>query len=367
MVLDSIDCETLASAGVYLDGENRDGTFVICDHTQAFLKTKSLGYELLPIAVALDRYPWLGEQYYFHAVPNNLDEKVVRCANEVCPLGFYLHVDKGFQVTLPVQAAMYMKSDDIEQKIHNVVILEEDSQLHLITGCLAGHPNRVGTHIAIEELYIGKRAKLISTMVHTWGADQNVYPFTGAIVEEDGRFESNYVSLRPAKHLVSNPHTWLVGKRASTKYLTVVLASPGSTIETGGEVYMDAEETSAELAHRGVCTGGIMKQGGLLIGNSQCKAHVDCAGMLLDSGKEGFIESVPGLCSKHPEARMSHEASIGKIAPEVVAYLMSKGMEEREAISMLIRGFLGSDIEGLGTDLDEQISEIVEIAGHGEG
>jgi Fe-S cluster assembly scaffold protein SufB len=367
MVLDVDDHELLVSTGAYLEGENRDGAFVVCDHDQAYLRTRSPGYELLSIAVALDRYSWLREQYYFHAVPKNLDKTVARCAEESCPLGFFLHVEKGVKITLPIQAVMYMKSDSIEQMIHNVVILEEGSQAQLITGCLAGHQNRVGTHIAIEELYIGKGAKLVSTMVHTWGADQQVYPFTGAIVEEDGRFESNYVSLRSAKHLVSNPHTWLVGRRASAKYLTVVLASPGSTIETGGVVHMDAEETSAELAHRGVCTGGIMKQGGLLVGNSSCKAHVDCAGMLLDRGKDGYIESVPGLCSKHPEARMSHEASIGKIAPEEVAYLLSKGMEEREAISMLIRGFLGTDIDGLGADLDEQISSIVEVAGHGEG
>jgi len=68
----------------------------------------------------------------------------------------------------------------------------------------------------------------------------------------------------------------------------------------------------------------------------------------------------------HPDARMSHEASIGKIAPEQVQYLMSKGMEEREAISMLIRGFLGTDVEGLGAELDGQIAKIVEVAGHGE-
>ena len=57
---------------------------------------------------------------------------------------------------------------------------------------------------------------------------------------------------------------------------------------------------------------------------------------------------------------------IGKIAPEQVEYLQSRGMEEREAISMLIRGFLGSDIEGLGTELDARIAEIAELAGHGE-
>ena len=331
MILDVADHEILTSAGVSLDEESRAGAFVMCDHAQALLRTGSSGYELLPIADALDKYSWLREQYFFHAVASDLDDTVSRCAEEPHPLGFFLHIQKGSDISLPVQAVMYMKSDSIEQRVHNIIILEEDSRVHLITGCLAGHQSRTSTHIAIEELYIGKRAKLVSTMVHTWGADQHVYPFTGAIVEEGGRFESNYVSLRPAKLLVSNPQTWLIGRRASAKYLTVVLASPGSTMETGGVVHMDAEETAAELAHRGVCTGGVMKQGGMLIGNSSCKAHVDCAGMLLDSGDDGYIESVPGLCSRHPDARMSHEASIGKIAPEEVAYLMSKGMEERES------------------------------------
>jgi Fe-S cluster assembly scaffold protein SufB len=88
--------------------------------------------------------------------------------------------------------------------------------------------------------------------------------------------------------------------------------------------------------------------------------------MVVSPKDDGFIESIPGLRSLHPEARMSHEASIGKIAPRQVEYLMSRGMEEREAISMIIRGFLDADIEGLGPELDARIAEIAELAGHGE-
>jgi Fe-S cluster assembly scaffold protein SufB len=63
---------------------------------------------------------------------------------------------------------------------------------------------------------------------------------------------------------------------------------------------------------------------------------------------------------------MSHEASVGKVAPEQVEYLMSRGMEEHEAISMIIRGFLDADIEGLSAELDARIEEIAAMAGHGE-
>ncbi len=88
--------------------------------------------------------------------------------------------------------------------------------------------------------------------------------------------------------------------------------------------------------------------------------------MVVDAKNDGYILSIPGLRSSHPEARMSHEASIGKIAPEQVEYLQSRGMDEREAISLIIRGFLGAEVFGLGAELDSRIEDIAELAGHGE-
>ncbi len=361
------DAETLAGAGIILNDSSRSGTMVVRDHQLVCLTYDSDKFEMLPISAALERYDWLREKYYFKAVPADCDEAVKSCAAQKKPLGFFVHVKKGADVTLPCQAAMYMASENVAQLVHNIVVLEDDSHLELITGCMTHHGVNTGLHLAVEEHYIGKNARFVSTMIHSWGSDIMVYPRTGTIVEENGRYESNYISLRAAKQVMSDPQTYLNGKGASAKYLTIVLGAPGSVIDTQGKVYLNAEDTSAELAHRGVCTGGAMHQGGLLIGNAPCKAHVDCAGMLLDSTGEGFIESVPGLRSHHPDARMSHEASIGKIAPEQVEYLMSRGMDEREAISLLIRGFLGADIEGLGAELDAQIAEIAEVAGHGEG
>ena len=199
-----------------------------------------------------------------------------------------------------------------------------------------------------------------------WSPDSEVRPHAGTIVEAGGTYIDNYCCLRPAHSVQSNPRTWLNGQGASAKYLTVIMGSAGSTIDIGGEVYLNGDNTSAELAHRAVCTGGLIYQKGLLVGNASCRAHVDCAGMVLDTKDVGFIQSIPGLQSLHPNARMSHEASIGKIAPEQVEYLQTRGMDEREAISLIIRGFLGADIVGLGAELDARIAEIAELAGHGE-
>lgn len=365
--IESADAEALAEVGVLIDAEERSGTFVLRDFHPVCAKAQTEGLELLPIAEALAKYPWLREDYYWKAVPADLDEITAQCASQPVPQGFFLRVEKGAAVKLPAQAALYMTQAGIAQTVHNIIILEEDSELQLITGCVSAQGVSSGLHLAVSEQYVGKNATLISTMVHSWGPEVVVRPRSGTIVEAGGTFVSNYISLRPAGDLESNPRTWLNGKGASAKYLTIILGSEGSNITTGGEVYLNGEDSSAELTHRGVCTGGRLSQEGLLIGNARCRAHVDCAGMLLDPGDEGFLRSIPGLKALHPEAQMSHEASIGKIAPEQVQYLQARGMSEREAITMIIRGFLDADIEGLGRELDARIAEIAELAGHGEG
>lgn len=361
------DAEVMARVGVHVEGKDRSGTYILRDFHPLCLLARSDDFELLAIADALKKYDWLRERYYWKAVPADLDEYTAQCAAAAEPQGYFVHVKKGAKVPFPVQACLYIAQGDIVQMVHNVVILEEGSELHLITGCATRYGVGSAAHLGVSEHYVGRNASLTSTMVHSWGPEVEVRPRSGTIVEADGTFVSTYVSLRPARNIQTNPRTWLNGANASAKYLTIILGSQGSTIDTGGDVYLNGKDTSAELAHRAVCTGGRIYQRGLLVGNAPgCRAHVDCAGMVLDAGEDGFIEAVPGLRALHPEARMSHEASIGKIAPEQVAYLQSRGMEEREAISLIIRGFLDADIEGLSPELDARIAEIAEVAGHGE-
>ncbi len=356
---------SLSEVGMRMDEAERSGTYVLRDQLPACTMTWTDGLEILPIASALEKYDWLHERYYWHAVQAETGDGTQKAASQSEPQGYFVRVAKGAKVAMPCQAALFMASTD-EQTVHNIVIVEEDAELALITGCMTQHGLRKGLHTAVSEQYIGAGATLTHTMVHSWGPEVVVRPHSGTIVEEGGNLISSYISLRPAADIKSDPKTWLNGWGASAKHNTVILGAADSTIDTGGEIYLNGKDSQAELAHRGVSTGGEILQRGLLIGNARCRAHVDCAGMLLTPGPNARILSVPGLHALHPEAQMSHEASIGRIAPEQVAYLQSRGLEEREAISMIVRGFLDVGIEGLGPELDERVAEIAELAGHGE-
>jgi len=360
------DARMMARVGVSATELERSATYIQEDFFPLCVASHSDDLELLPLADALAKYDWLRKRYYWKAVPANQDQYTTQASVIPDPQGYFIRVKEGAKIPYPVQACLYMTRGDIIQIAHNIVILEEGAELKLITGCAIRDGVQAGVHIGITEGYVGVNAKLTSTMVHSWSQETEVRSHSGTIVEKGGAYLENYCSLKPAKSVKTNPRTWLDGDGASAKYLTIILGSEGAEIDTGGEVYLNGKNTSAELAHRAVCTGGRINQTGLLVGNNVCRAHVDCAGMVVDAKNDGYILSIPGLRSSHPEARMSHEASIGKIAPEQVEYLQSRGMDEREAISLIIRGFLGADVFGLGAELDSRIEDIAELAGHGE-
>ncbi|MBN2046449.1 MAG: SufD family Fe-S cluster assembly protein [Anaerolineaceae bacterium] len=361
------DTVALAEVGVLFNQELRSGTYVMRDFHSVCAYSSVEGLEILPIAEAIRQYDWLRERYYWHLIGEDEDQITRFVAQTPEPEGFFLRVRAGYQVQYPYQTALYMASANIAQAIHNVVILEEGAELELITGCVTHHRVAAGAHFAVSEFYVGKNAKLTNTMVHSWGPDVTVRPRAATEVAEGGRFISNYVSLRTAADIVSNPKTILNGEGASAQFMSVILAESGSYVNTGAVVELNAPNTSAELKHRGVSTGGQIFQGGLMIGNNACRAHVDCSGMLINAGSEGYIQSIPGIRANDPNAQLSHEASIGKISPEQVEYLMSRGFTESEAVSMIIRGFLDAGISGLGEELDAAIQHIADIAAQAEG
>jgi Fe-S cluster assembly scaffold protein SufB len=213
---------------------------------------------------------------------------------------------------------------------------------------------------------VGKNASFINTMIHHWGPEFIVRPRSAAIVEQGGAYTENYYSVKPPRSIETNPVTRLKGKDASAKYMSGIICLPGTHCDIGGTVYLAGENTSAELTARAVNHGGAVIQKGLLVGAAAgVRAHVDCSGLMLSD--TGMIEAVPGLRSRHPDAKMSHEAAIGKIDDGAVNYLRSKGLSEMQAVSLIVRGFLNIDAEigGLSSELESAIREIAMTAGHG--
>ncbi len=360
------EIDSLKAVGINLFDNAIPGKFLMYGTNTYTAASQIGGVEILPLNEAFLFYPEIREKYYFNAVDKDSD-RFTKKAYEKEQNGYFIRVRKNVKVKKPLHTAMFMHREMGTMCIHNIVVVEEGASLHLITGCTSGCTLKGGLHIAVSEHYVGKNAKLISTMVHDWGPEFVVRPRTATIVDDDATFVNNYYSVKPARNIQMNPFTWLKGKNANAKYMTILAAFPNTYSDIGGTVLMEGENSGAELVARAVNHGGTVIQTGLLIGAERgTRAHVDCSGLMMSD--KGIIEAIPGLRAMHPDARMSHEAAIGRIDMGEVNYLQSKGLEEMQAIALIVRGFLdiGIEVEGLDSELEKTIQEISELSGHGE-
>ncbi len=353
--MDEADKAEMLMAGVDVTGRSRSGSYLQIDHQKVHCTTKHPGVEILDIKDALEKYDGLPEYMWTQVSPDKDD--YTRATAENLHGGYFIRTEKGAVIPDPVQSCLFLKSDQVGQNVHNIVIVEEDSELHIITGCSVAHGSRGAAHLGISEFFIKKNAKLTFTMIHNWAETTVVRPRTGGVVEEGGVFLNNYVLLKPVKDLQSYPTIRLNGRGAVARFNSVIVAPEGSHVDMGGKVLLNAPETRGEIISRTIASGGRIIARGFIGGNSvPAKGHLECKGLILGGGS---IHAIPELEGTLDGVELSHEAAVGKIAQEEIEYLMARGLDEDEATSTIVRGFLNVDIMGLPDELNMVIEKTI--------
>ncbi len=357
--IDVVDRERLLNAGVDISGKERSGSFIQVDRTVIHAAPTQEGIEVTSTREALEKYDWL-EEYLWQLVQVDAD-KYTASAELNFQDGYFVRAMPGASTVFPVQACLYLKSEDISQNVHNIIIAEEGSELHIITGCATDSPESRGLHVGISEFYVKKNAKITFSMIHNWAENVAVRPRSAIRIEEGGVFLNNYICLHPVESLQLYPSAFLVGEGATARFNSVLMAPEGSHMDVGSRAVLSAPETRCEIIARAITTGGEVINRGLLVGEVPgVKAHLECRGMILKGG--GRIYAIPELDGQVEGVDMSHEAAVGKIAQEEVEYLMARGLTEDEAVATIVRGFMHVDIEGLPPVLKEQIDHAIELS-----
>jgi hypothetical protein len=121
---------------------------------------------------------------------------------------------------------------------------------------------------------------------------------------------------------------------------------------------LDGRDASGEILSRVVSEGGTVISRQFLSGNQAGTfGHMECSGLMLN--EKGVIHSIPELRGAHPDINLAHEAAVGKISSEELSYLMTRGLTEEQARSLIIRGFLDIKIEGLPEKIQSFMEEII--------
>jgi len=356
--LPQADKERLLLAGVDVSEHNRGGTYFQKDTSVVHCKSKQDGIDVIPIRQALEKEDWIWD-YYWKLVAVDAD-KYTAAAELDLHNGYVIRSHPGTKCTYPIQACLYLDKHGIQQNVHNIIIAEEDSELHIITGCSTSPHLKKGLHVGISEFYVKKNAKLSFTMIHNWAEDMAVRPRSVVQVEEGGMFLNNYICMKPVSSLQMYPTIHLTGENSVARLYSVIVGSPGCEYDVGGRVYLKKRGTRAEVVARTISNGGRIISRGHLIGEvPEIKAHLECKGLMLNGG---VTLAVPELEGHVDGVEMSHEAAVGKIAQEEICYLMSRGLSEDEATATIVRGFLNIDMPELPPELKAEIDKAVEMS-----
>ncbi len=350
----------MLEAGVMLDDvDQRSGTYIQMDNTPVHISMKQEGVEVMAVSQALEKYDWLAD-YWWQAVAVDTDKYTANIELGQHD-GYFIRTLPGNKTIYPVQACLYLTKARLAQNVHNIIIAEEDSELHIITGCTTASQNEPGLHMGVSEFYLKKGARVTFTMIHSWNPEIAVRPRTGVIIEQDGLFLSNYVIMKPVRSLQTSPLARCIGENATTRFNSILVATPGSTMDVGSRVLLNARGARTEIISRAITTGGTIFARGYIEGNEpEVKGHLECRGLILED--KGIIHAVPELKGTLAGIDLSHEAAVGKIAEEEVEYLMARGLTRDEATATIVRGFLRVDIEGLPPMLSTELNRAIEAS-----
>ena len=354
--LDNSDKDRILHAGVDVDNKNSAATFMQMDQSTVHCVTRDPGLELLDINVAKKRYDGLPE-YAWKLVDRDKDD-FTRAVAANTHGGYFIRTKPGAKIEKPVQSCLFLKADGAGQNVHNIVVVEENSEVHILTGCSTAHGSTQGAHLGITEYYVKKGGKLTFTMIHNWGENATVRPRSVGVVEEGGVFQSNYVLLNPVGTLQMYPAIYLNGRGSIARFNSIIVTPPGSHADCGNRVIMNAPDTRSEIISRTITTGGMNIARGHIAGNAvPCRGHLECKGLILGGGQ---MLAIPELDATVEGVDLSHEAAVGKIAQDEIEYLMARGLDEAEATSTIVRGFLNVDIMGLDGPLAKAIQAQVD-------
>ncbi len=355
--------EYMEKVGVVADEMNRSGTLMFIDNGLSHCHAQPQeGLDMMSVHEALSKFDWL-KDYMWKAMDPTKDKYTAKSYLEDAD-GYFIRVRSGYHVKNPVQTCMLLDTDRTVQNVHNIVIVEDNASLEMITGCSTSHHANDALHVGVSEIYVGDNANLTFSMIHSWGKQTGVRPRTATVVGKNSNYTNNYVILNPVGSLQSFPSASLA-EGATALYNTMCIAHEGSDIDTGGLVYLNGRGSSAQIMSRSISMGGHMCARGRLVGNApEVKAHLECRSIIMKDG--GSTNAVPELEAHVADVEMTHEAAVGKIARDQIEYLMSRGLDEDQAVSMIVRGFLSGSINGLPPALQKELDAAIEQANLGD-
>jgi len=226
--------------------------------------------------------------------------------------------------------------------VYNTFVIGDNADVTIVAGCgiHCGSPETEG-HAGIHDFHVGKKAKVKYVEKHfAMGEGRGkriLNPTTKIFLAEGASAEMELTQIGGVDE-ANRLNEAVLGPDSVLLITERVMTEGQQSAASTNNIILEGRNSRANMISRSVMKGN-SKQifHANMEARNKCFGHVECDAIIMDNGTN---ETMPALKALHPDAELTHEASIGKIANDQLTKLMSLGLTYDQAVNRIIQGFL---------------------------
>ncbi|TDJ13177.1 MAG: Fe-S cluster assembly protein SufB [Gammaproteobacteria bacterium] len=310
-------------------------------------KLAEAGVIFCPFSEAVLEHPALLEQYLGSVVPYT-DNFYASLNSAVFSDGSFVFIPKG--VRCPMELSTYFRINEAKtgQFERTLIIAEEGSYVSYLEGCTAPMRDENQLHAAVVELIALDDAQIKYATVQNWypgDAEGRGGIFNFVTKRGDCRGDNSRISWTQVE--TGSAITWkypsciLRGDNSIGEFYSVAVTNNFQQADTGTKMIHIGKNTRSTIISKGISAGrastayrGLVK---VLPGATGARNFTQCDSLLM--GDRCAAHTFPYMEVKEPDAQIEHEATTSKIGEDELFYCRQRGIEEEDAVNMIVNGF----------------------------
>jgi Fe-S cluster assembly protein SufB len=271
-------------------------------------------------------------------------------------------VPKGVSIEFPLQAYFRINAENMGQFERTLIIVDEGAHVHYVEGCTAPMYSSESLHSAVVEILVKRGGRCRYTTIQNWA--NNIYNLVTkrAMAYADATMEwidGNLGSQLTMKY----PAVYMMEPGARGEILSIAFASAGQHQDAGAKLVHAAPNTSGRIVSKSISkNGGRASYRGLVKvepGATGSRSSVVCDALILDEHSRS--DTYPYIEIEEQDVSIGHEASVSKIGEEQLFYLMSRGLTEAEASTMIVGGFIEPLVKELPMEYAVEMNKLIQL------
>ena len=328
------------------------------------------GVLFMPFSKAVKEHPELVKQY-LGSVVSYRDNYFAALNSAVFSDGSFVYIPKGVRCPMELSTYFRINAANTGQFERTLIIADDDAYVSYLEGCTAPMRDENQLHAAVVELVAMNRAEIKYSTVQNWyPGDENGVGGIYNFVTKRAACRGEYAKVSWTQVETGSAITWkypsvvLQGHHSIGEFYSVAVTNNRQQADTGTKMIHLGENTSSTIISKGISAGrssnayrGLVRVGPKA---KEARNRTECDSLLM--GDQCAAHTFPYVEVKHPTAKIEHEASTSKISEDQLFYCQQRGMDQEDAISMIVNGFCKEVIHQLPMEFAVEAQNLLSLS-----